>query len=107
MGRLATLLLLGTVTMAVPAAAQPDLSQRIGQTVADTGAPGYRFERFVLDSNDGQRHYRIQVAVPDVPAPAGGFPVAYLLDGNAALMETGAAQLEALSKSARPPTRTA
>ena len=103
MGRLATLLLLGTVTMAVPAAAQPDLSQRIGQTVADTGAPGYRFERFVLDSNDGQRHYRIQVAVPDVPAPAGGFPVAYLLDGNAALMETGAAQLEALSKSARPP----
>ena len=103
MGRLATLLLLGTVTMAVPAAAQPDLSRRIGQTVADTGAPGYRFERFVLDSNDGQRHYRIQVAVPDVPAPAGGFPVAYLLDGNAALMETGAAQLEALSKSARPP----
>ena len=71
--------------------------------MADTGAPGYRFERFVLDSNDGQRHYRIQVAVPDVPAPAGGFPVAYLLDGNAALMETGAAQLEALSKSARPP----
>ena len=103
MKRLAALLLLGAATVAAPATAQPDLSRRIGQTVADTGAPGYRFERFVLDSNDGQRHYRIQVAVPDVPAPAGGFPVAYLLDGNAALVETGAAQLEALSKSPRPP----
>ena len=76
MGRLAALLLLGAATVAAPAAAQPDLSRRIGQNVADTGAPGYRFERFVLDSNDGQRHYRIQVAVPDVPAPAGGFPLA-------------------------------
>ncbi len=100
---LAALLLLGAAVMAAPAAAQPDLSRRTGATVADTGAPGYRFERFLLDSADGLRRYRVQVAVPTVPAPAGGFPVAYLLDGNAALMEIPAARLEALSTSPRPP----
>ena len=40
MKRLAALLLLGAATVAAPATAQPDLSRRIGQTVADTGAPG-------------------------------------------------------------------
>jgi predicted alpha/beta superfamily hydrolase len=100
---LAAWLLVGVAVIAAPAAAQPDLSRRTGGTVADTGAPGYRFERFRLDSADGLRHYRVQVAVPTVPAPAGGFPVAYLLDGNAALMEVSAARLEALSKSPRPP----
>ena len=100
--RLLALLLLGAALVAAPAVAQPDLSRRTGTTVADTGAPGYRFEQFRLDSADGQRSYRVRVAVPDVPAPAGGFPVAYLLDGNAALMETSAAQLEALSRSPHP-----
>ena len=95
-------LLLGAALVAAPAAAQPDLSRRAVGTVADTGAPGYRFKQFRLDSADGQRHYRVRVAVPDVPAPAGGFPVAYLLDGNAALMETTAGQLEALSRSPHP-----
>ncbi len=48
--------------------------------------------RFV--SADGQRHYRVRVAVPKTPAPAGGFPALYLLDGNAALMELDEAALE-------------
>ncbi|MBO9718409.1 MAG: alpha/beta hydrolase [Pseudoxanthomonas sp.] len=85
------------------AGAQPDLSQRIGRTVADTGAPGYRFEQFRLDSADGQRHYRVRVALPTTAAPAGGYPLAYLLDGNAALLATDAALLEQLSTSPRPP----
>ena len=88
---------------ALPALAQPDLSQRIGTTVADTGAPGYRFEQFRLDSADGQRRYRVRVAVPTGKTPAGGHPVAYLLDGNAALLATDAALLERLSKAPRPP----
>jgi predicted alpha/beta superfamily hydrolase len=91
--------------LALPALAwaQPGLSQRIGRTVADTGAPGYRFEQFRLGSADGQRHYRIRVALPTTAAPAGGHPVAYLLDGNAALLATDAALLEKLSKSPHPP----
>ncbi len=42
------------------------------------------------------RNYRIFVSVPSVPAPAGGFPVVYLLDGNASFaiaMDTVALQM--------------
>ena len=89
--------------LAAPAMAQPDLSRRAVNTVADTGAPGYRFEQFRLSSADGQRQYRVRVALPTREAPAQGFPVAYLLDGNAALMETDAALLARLADAPRPP----
>ncbi|PVZ11366.1 MULTISPECIES: alpha/beta hydrolase [unclassified Pseudomonas] len=45
----------------------------------------YRFETFTLDSADGQRHYQVWVGLPRRPAPAQGYPVLYMLDGNAAL----------------------
>lgn len=96
-------LALALACMVAPAVAQPDTSRRVGTTVADTGAPGYRFEQFRLASADGQRHYRMRVAVPTRAAPAQGFPVAYLLDGNAALMETDAALLARLADAPRPP----
>lgn len=64
---------------------KPDLSQKVGPTLADTGSAHYRFERFELDSADGQRHYRVVLGVPRRAAPATGFPVLYMLDGNAAL----------------------
>lgn len=95
------LALLGLL-LAFPLAAQPDLSRRIGTTVADTGAPGWRFEQFRADSSDGQRRYRIRLALPDAPAPPAGFPAVYLLDGNAALMETDAALLGMLKQAAQP-----
>ncbi|WP_028240987.1 alpha/beta hydrolase [Stutzerimonas azotifigens] len=63
--------------------ARPDLSQKVGPTLADTGSAYYRFERFELDSTDGRRHYRIHLAVPKRAAPAEGYPALYLLDGNA------------------------
>lgn len=97
------LALVAFATLAAPVAAQPDLSRRIGATVADTGAPGYRFEQFRIDSTDGQRHYRVQVAVPTRDAPEKGFPIAYLLDGNAALMKVDAALLARLADAPRPP----
>ncbi|KAF1712368.1 esterase [Pseudoxanthomonas kalamensis DSM 18571] len=87
----------------MPAWAQPDLSRRIGITVADTGVPGYRFEAFHLGSADGQRHYRVRVAVPLAEVPAEGFPAAFLLDGNAALMDVDAGLLGELAKAPRPP----
>lgn len=104
---LAWLLLLSAAALAAPVVAQPqpqpDLARRIGSTVADSGAPGYRFQTFRLDSADGLRHYRVRVAAPESAAPAEGFPVAYLLDGNAALMEVDAALLGDLAQSPRPP----
>lgn len=83
--------------------AQPDLSKRIGTTVADTGAPGYRFEQFDLSSKDSERHYRVHVAIPTSAPPKNGFPSAYLLDGNAALMDTDAELLGRLSKASIAP----
>jgi predicted alpha/beta superfamily hydrolase len=100
---MALALLLGVIVTAAPAAAQPDLSRRIGRTVADAGVPGWRWQQFRIASADGQRHYRVRVAVPEAPPPAAGFPVAYLLDGNAALMETDAALLARLATAPRPP----
>lgn len=100
-GLLAALWLMVVVSSA-PAIAQPDLLRRVGLTVADTGASGYRFEQFRVDSADGERRYRVNVAVPTTTA-ATAHPVAYLLDGNAALMEVGRALLERLARSPRPP----
>lgn len=98
------LLAVALSVLAAPVAhAQPDLSRRIGITVAGTGAPGYRFESFRLASSDGQRHYRIRVAVPLADAPADGFPAAFLLDGNAALMEVDAGLLATLADAPHPP----
>ena len=99
-GRVAALL---GLLLAFPLAAQPDLSRRIGTTVADTGVPGWRFDEFRVPSADGERRYRVRLALPDRPAPPAGFASVYLLDGNAALMETDAALLGELAGSAQPP----
>ena len=88
--------------MAAPAGAQPDLSRRTGTTVADTGVPGYRFHAVVLEAQDGRR-YRLRVAVPERAPPPSGHPAAWLLDGNAALMDIGAATLQRLAKAPRAP----
>jgi len=39
------------------------------------------YQDLTLDSKQG-RHYRIQVSVPEAPAPKAGYPVLYVLDGN-------------------------
>lgn len=45
----------------------------------------YQFERFSLSSDDQQRHYQVTLAIPNGPMPKQGYPVLYMLDGNAAL----------------------
>lgn len=101
--RLLVIVLCLLAAFAPAAMAQPDLNRRIGVTVADTGAPGYRFQTLRLASADGQRHYRLWLAVPQLPAPATGYPALWMLDGNAALMETPAALLAELGKASHPP----
>lgn len=96
-----SLLLSGFVP--APATAQPDLTQKVGATVADTPSAIYRFEQWQLDAADGERHYRVQMAVPRRAPPPSGYPVLYLLDGNAAFAALTATQLQALDDSGTPP----
>ena len=68
----------------------PELSTADSQetpTVAQTGSAHYRFDRLTADSEDGQRHYRLDIGVPRSTAPGSGYPVMYLLDGNNVLAE--------------------
>ncbi|WP_115050562.1 alpha/beta hydrolase [Xanthomonas arboricola] len=81
----------------VPAFAQPDLSRTIGSTVADRPSASYVFSALRLAAADGQRHYRVRIATPKAAPPAAGYPVVYLLDGNAALMELDERLLDSLS----------
>ncbi|MDR1957820.1 MAG: prolyl oligopeptidase family serine peptidase [Planctomycetaceae bacterium] len=76
------LLLLGG---AAPLFAQPDLTQKAGKTIAETGSEQYRFVRFRRDSDDGERRYQITVGIPRCLPGDAGFPVIYMLDGNAVL----------------------
>ncbi|MGG4773782.1 alpha/beta hydrolase [Paenalcaligenes sp. Me52] len=69
-------------------------------SIVDQEHATYRFESFTLSSEDGKRHYKIEVGIPNRPAPATGFPVIYMLDGNAALTNidtTDLAAIDALS----------
>jgi predicted alpha/beta superfamily hydrolase len=87
----------------MPAQAQPDLSRKIGTTLADTRSASYRFDEFRLASTDGARRYRVRIAIPKQAAPTQGYPVAYLLDGNAALMELDEPLLASLAASGSAP----
>ena len=91
---------------AAPSMAQPNLAQAVGPTVAEPSSPAsaaYRFEQWELDAADGARRYRVQLAVPRRAAPPGGFPVLYMLDGNAAFAALTADQLLALEREGTPP----
>lgn len=85
----------------------PDLSRfslnrPVGPTVADAASPHYRFDRFSLWSDDGRRHYRIQLALPKAAPPAAGYPLLALLDGNAAFGALTAEQLAGLADQGQP-----
>ncbi|CAI1869028.1 Ferri-bacillibactin esterase BesA [Serratia quinivorans] len=85
------------------AQARPDLERKIGVTVADSPSPDYQFSDLRFNSADGQRHYRIRIAQPRNAPPAAGYPVVYLLDGNAVLMELNASLLARLAAQKQPP----
>lgn len=71
-------------------------------TLPHTAAEHYTFDSFALDSEDGERHYRVYVGIPKRPAPASGYPVIYLLDGNAAMVDTSPEMLAALQSKSPP-----
>ncbi|MGO1072896.1 alpha/beta hydrolase [Lysobacter sp. CA199] len=94
---------LGACLALSPVAAQPrDPRQTIGPTVADAPSAAYRFERFVIESADGRRRWRVTLGIALQRAPRHGFSALYMLDGNAALMEFDQALLAELARGAAP-----
>lgn len=64
--------------------AKPKL-EPLGPNVADLGSAYYRFWFASFHSTDNQRHYKVWIGIPRKAAPKKGFPVLYMLDGNAAM----------------------
>lgn len=79
-------------------AQQRNPAQVIGETVADRTSAHYRFERFVVTSQDGSRRWRVTLGIPTGKAPAAGFPALWMLDGNGALIEFDDSVLEELAR---------
>lgn len=65
----------------------------------DVDRPGTRV--FTLESTETGHDYLIQVAQPEAPPPASGYPVLYLLDGNAYLPLAQAARDTLMRESPR------
>lgn len=94
-------LLLCVLGMNAANAQQRNPLQKVGETVLDQPAQSYRFDRFVIDSADHARRWRVNVGVPvrSATAPA---PVLYMLDGNAAAMVLDQPMLAELAAGAAP-----
>ena len=90
------LLLAGT------ALAQPHPEKKMDTTLLQRQDMAYRFSHLDLDSRDGQRHYRLWIGKPQRPAPASGYPVLWMLDGNAAISALASQQLQALANGQAP-----
>ncbi|MBH3386824.1 alpha/beta hydrolase [Pseudomonas juntendi] len=84
------------------ALAQPDHEQKMDTSLLQRHDLAYRFTQLDLDSADGQRHYRLWVGKPNQPAPAAGYPVLWMLDGNAALGALDGQQLGRLAAGQAP-----
>ncbi len=94
------LISLALLLMAHAAVAKPAPDQLMDAPVLRENS-AYTFSTLELDSADGARHYRVWLGQP--PAMSDASPVAYLLDGNAALAALGRQDLNQLAHSATPP----
>ncbi|MDE1168244.1 MAG: alpha/beta hydrolase [Pseudomonas sp.] len=91
------------LALATPLAmAQPRPEQPMDTHILQSPNLAYQFSTQTLGSVDGQRHYRLWIARPQRQAPAAGYPVVYLLDGNAALGALDANLLQQLSRGSAP-----
>jgi predicted alpha/beta superfamily hydrolase len=89
---------------APPAMAQPDLRAQADVSLLANDSASYAFAAFDMARNEASR-YRVYLAVPRKVPPRAGYPVIYLLDGNAVLdvLGTRPALLQAATDSATPP----
>ena len=94
---LLALALPGLAAQARPAPDQPMDTHLLQRTDLD-----YRFSRLLIDSADGQRHYQLWIGRPDSAPPRSGYPVVWMLDGNAAIGALDADLLHALARGKAP-----
>lgn len=80
---LALALAIAVPGLAAHAAPAPD--QKMDTHLLQRNDLAYHFSELKLDSADGQRHYQLWIARPNQPAPAAGYPLVWMLDGNAAI----------------------
>lgn len=69
---------------AANALGRPDMTP-LGRNIADDGSAFYHFSQSTFTSADSHRHYRVWVGTPKKRPPPAGYPVLYLLDGNAVI----------------------
>ncbi|MDR3299506.1 MAG: DUF3325 family protein [Candidatus Accumulibacter sp.] len=93
-----------TAWFALPAQAQPNLQVRADTSLLTNESIGYAFATLEHPRAEGGR-YRVYLATPRQAPPPTGYPVLYLLDGNAALdaLKTQTEVLERLGASSSPP----
>ncbi|TDF82351.1 alpha/beta hydrolase [Pseudomonas sp. H9] len=99
-----SLLLALALSLATPGLtlAQPVREQKMDTSLLQHQELAYFFTTLNLDSADGKRHYQLWVGRPDRPAPAAGYPVLWMLDGNAAIGALSPEQLQTLAKGQAP-----
>lgn len=93
------------LTFTSPAQAQQSprpWNQSVGTTIMDQAQSLYRFEKLIMASEDGKRYYKIQIGTPNRPAPARGYPVIYMVDGNAAMASIDMDDLKAINALSAP-----
>ena len=95
------LLLLVSASFTINVSARPDMTP-LGPNIADTGSAYYHFSTQTFDSADGNRHYKVWIAQPDKAPPAAGYPVIYMLDGNAVMNKLSEPLLQQLSQGNPP-----
>lgn len=81
--------------------AKPDM-QPLGPNIADRGSAFYHFSVKNIDSADGKRHYKVWTGIPDKSPPASGYPILYMLDGNAVMDRLSETLLEQLAQKTPP-----
>ncbi|MFJ4111256.1 alpha/beta hydrolase [Pseudomonas sp. NPDC089758] len=102
MSKITLSLALALALTAPVALAQPQREQQMDTSLLQRQDLAYRFSHLDLDSADGQRHYRLWIGKPQRPAPAAGYPVLWMLDGNAALGALDSALLGRLAAGQAP-----
>jgi predicted alpha/beta superfamily hydrolase len=90
-----------TLSYSASGLAKPDM-QPLGPNIADKGSAFYHFSVNQFDSADGVRHYRVWTAVPNKAAPPTGYPVLYMLDGNAVMDRLSDELLKQLTEQSPP-----
>lgn len=81
--------------------ARPELKP-LGENIADIGSTYYQFQTHFFTSADGERRYKVRIGIPKKAAPAAGYPVLYMLDGNAAMARLTESMLKQMSSEAPP-----